>query len=75
MSDIRAAAARDHHRAAAEAGRQADQHRSQRDELVRSLRRDDPGRWTYKALSRAVGCSPELIAVIVRQPEEGHPHA
>lgn len=66
MSDSRAAAAREHHRAAANAGRVADQHREQRDRLIRQLRTDDPRRWTYSALARTVGCSPELIAHIVR---------
>lgn len=67
MSDARAAAAREHHRAAAESGRIADQHREQRDNLVRQLRREDPDRWSYPALARAVGCSPELIAHIVKR--------
>jgi len=38
----------------------------QRDQLVRQLRREDPEQWTYVALAQAVGCSPELIAVIVK---------
>jgi AraC-like DNA-binding protein len=66
VSDSRAAAARDHHRAAADAGRVADQHRRQRDRLILQLRAEDPRRWTYLALARAVGCSPELIAHVVR---------
>jgi hypothetical protein len=66
VSDARAAAARQHHQAAADAGRIADQHREQRDHLVRQLRREDPQVWTYPALARAVGCSPELIAHIVK---------
>lgn len=64
--DLRAAAAREHHRAAADAGVAADQHRRQRDELILRLRDEDPKRWTYSALARAVGCSPELIAHIIR---------
>lgn len=65
-SDARAAAARSHHLAAAEAGRVAEQHRDERDRLVRQLRADDPARWSYGALAKAVGCSPELIAHIVK---------
>ncbi len=64
--DVRAALARDHHQAATDAGSEADQHRAQRDQLVRQLRREDPDQWTYKALAAAVGCSPELIAFIVK---------
>jgi len=66
-SDARAQQAREHHEAAARALADADRHRDQRDQLVRSLRRDDPKRWTYLALAKAVGCSPELIAVIIKQ--------
>jgi AraC-like DNA-binding protein len=44
----------------------ADQHRRQRDRLILQLRAEDPRRWTYLALARAVGCSPELIAHVVR---------
>jgi AraC-like DNA-binding protein len=64
--DVRAALARDHHRAAGQSGEEADQHRVQRDQLVRQLRREDPDTWTYSALAKAVGCSPELVAVIVK---------
>lgn len=64
--DIRAEQAREHHREAAGLGEQAGRHREQRDRLVRQLRADDPQTWTYTALARAVGCSPELIAYIVR---------
>jgi AraC-like DNA-binding protein len=64
--DVRAALARDHHRAAAQSGEQADQHRVQRDQLVRQLRKEDPETWTYLALAKVVGCSPELVAVIVK---------
>lgn len=67
VSDARAQQAREHHRAALSALDSAARHREQRDELVRQLRRDDPARWTYPALAKAVGCSPELIAVIVKK--------
>lgn len=66
VSDIRAQQAREHHREAAGLTEQAARHREQRDRLVRLLRADDPERWTYPALAAAVGCSPELIAHIIR---------
>lgn len=47
----------------------ARRYREQRDRLVRLLRREDPGTWTLTKLAREVGCSKELIAHILRQPE------
>lgn len=47
---------------------QAGRHRAQRDQLVRQLRAEDPEYWTYPALARAVGCSPELVAYIIKHP-------
>jgi len=67
-SDARAQQAREHHEAAARALEEAARHREQRDALVRALRKEDPDRWSYKVLARTVGCSPELIAVILKQP-------
>lgn len=64
--DIRAQQAREHHRESTGFTEQAARHREQRDRLVRQLRADDPARWTYPALAAAVGCSPELIAHIIR---------
>ena len=64
--DNRAARAREEHRLAAESERLAGAHRAQRDHLVRQLRAEDPGRWSYRALAKAVDCSPELIAHIVK---------
>jgi len=58
--------ARESHRLAGEALRQAEQYRDQRDRLIRLLRAEDPKRWTYPALAAAVGCSPELVAAIVK---------
>lgn len=58
--------AREHHRESAKAGDLAARHREQRDHLVRQLRAADPARWTYAALAKAVDCSPELIAYIVK---------
>jgi hypothetical protein len=40
--------------------------RTARDELVRQLRSQDPNHWTYARLGREIGCSAELIALIVR---------
>lgn len=65
-SDARAQQARKHHAAAQGADTKAAQHREQRDQLVRALRGEDPVRWTYGALAKTVGCSPELIALIVK---------
>lgn len=65
-SDPRAQQAREHHRAKARDEESARLHKEQRDRLVRELRAEDPVRWTYPALAAAVGCSPELIAAIVK---------
>lgn len=67
VSDARAQQAREHHRRSIDAGEVATQHRRQRDRLVRRLRVEDPDRWTYRALAKAVGCSEELIAAIVKE--------
>jgi hypothetical protein len=64
--DIRAQQAREHHRESLGLSEQSAQHRQQRDQLVRQLRADDPGTWSYTALAKAVGCSPELIAYIIK---------
>lgn len=44
----------------------AARHRDQRDDLIRRLRAEDPTTWSYGALARAVGISPELVAAIVK---------
>ncbi len=64
--DARAALARQYHQASINSGEEAGQHRAQRDQLIRQLRAEDPLTWTYDALAKAVGCSPELIAYIVK---------
>jgi AraC-like DNA-binding protein len=66
VSDARAQQAREHHRAQLAQEESARRHRDQRDRLVKQLRREDPVRWTYPALAGAVGCSPELIAAIIK---------
>jgi len=66
--DIRAQQAREHHRLSDDLTGQAARHRAQRDQLIRQLRAEDPDAWTYPALARAVGCSPELVAHIIKTP-------
>ena len=65
-SDARAQQAREHHRAASYAEQDAARHRDVRDQLVRSLRAEDPTHWTYRALAGAVGCDPQLIRWILK---------
>jgi hypothetical protein len=63
-SDIRAAQAREQHRLYLTAEQRADQHREQRNRLVRALREDNPGRWTYARISAEVGIGVELVKAI-----------
>lgn len=63
MADARATLAREEHRLA---GQCAGQHRAVRDRLIRELRAENPARWTYPVLAEAVGCSPELVAAVVK---------
>lgn len=67
--ETRARLAHDHHQAAAQCDQESAWYRGQRDTLVRELRADDPGRWTYRELADHVGCSPELIARIIKTTE------
>jgi ribosome-binding protein aMBF1 (putative translation factor) len=62
--DSRAAEARRHHQAAQESRRRAAQHLAQRDALVRALYAE--GGWSYATLAKAVDCTPELIAKIIK---------
>ena len=64
--DVRPSQARAAHAAAMRLEDQAGEQRAKRDALVRSLRAEDPGTWSYGKLAKAVGCSPELIAYVVR---------
>lgn len=64
--DIRAQQAREHHRKLSAASALAERHRVQRNRLIRELRAADPATWTYPALAKAVGCSPELVAAVVK---------
>lgn len=66
MSDPRAAQAREAHRLARQTDALAGQHRATRDRLIRELRAEDPKRWTWPALAKAVGCTPELAAAIAK---------
>lgn len=67
MSDPRAAQAREAQRLSREADKLGAQHREVRDRIVRELRAEDPKRWTYTALARAVGITPELVSAIVHR--------
>lgn len=70
-----AALARSHHRASLASAEQAKTEREARNRAVRALRAQDPQRWTYGALAAAVGCSRELIAVIITgHTNRGGPH-
>ncbi|WP_374454247.1 hypothetical protein [Nocardioides sp.] len=66
-ADARAARARELHRKALEADQLAAQSRAERDRLLLQLRAEDPRRWSYTTLAQAVGCSRELIALVVRR--------
>lgn len=69
--DIRVQQAREHHARSLERAAEAGREREQRDRLIRQVRDDDPARWSYGALAKAVGCSRELVAYIIagrRQP-------
>ena len=66
MSDPRAAQAREAHRLSKETDALAARHREQRNHLIRLLRAEDPVLWTYPALAKAVGITPELAAAIVK---------
>lgn len=72
VSDPRAVAAREANRDALQAEANASRLRRIRDENVRALRRDDPKRWTYDVLARAIGTSPETIAVIIKGDPRKH---
>jgi len=65
--DIKVQQAREHHARSLEKEAEAGREREQRDRLIRQIRDDNPARWSYSALARAVGCSRELIAYIVAE--------
>lgn len=66
MADPRAVQAREANRLAGDHSVLAQQYRDRRNRLVRQLRGEDPQRWTYTALAKAVGISPEMAAAIVK---------
>ena len=66
-SDPLAARAAELHAKALAADAEAARYRAERDEIIDRLRRAEPERWSYTALARALGCSRELIAQIVRR--------
>ena len=57
------------HRKAVEVDELAARKRAERDALIRQLREEDPQRWSYGALAAAIGCSRELIALVVKRAE------
>lgn len=59
-------AARRLHQEALAAVALAAERRKGRDQLIRMARADDPVYWTHERLGKAVGLSPEMIAVILR---------
>ncbi len=64
--DVRSvvAQAREQHRLYLAAEQRADQHREQRNRLIRALRLEDPARWTYGAIAAEVGIGVELARAI-----------
>ena len=73
--DARAEMAHEHHEAATTAKHRADLHRQRRDAYVLELRTEDPVRWSYAQLARAVGCSKTLIRQILEHEEKATPTA
>ena len=67
VSDLKAARARELHGQASEAEGRAADLRAERDRLIRQLRAEDEKRWSYGALAKAIGCSRELIAQVVKR--------
>lgn len=67
VSDSRAARARELHAKAAEADQAAARYRAERDRLIHQLRDEDPSRWSYGALAEVLGCSRELVALVVKR--------
>ena len=58
------------HRASISDTTRASERRAARDELIVQLRTQDPSTWTYARLGAELGCSPELIALIMRKSAE-----
>ena len=67
INDPLAARARDLQIRAVAAEKTAARLRAERDQTILELRRRDPQLWSYGKLSKTIGCSRELIALIVRK--------
>lgn len=59
-------AAREHHQRASSMLGMYRHHLQKRDELIRELRASNPREWTYAKISETIGCSPELVAKIIK---------
>lgn len=68
LEDSRLQQARTAHRDSIEFTANADRRRAARDKRIREVRAADPKKWSYAAIAKAVGCSPELVAYIVKNP-------
>lgn len=62
--DVRVAQARRHQEAAVAAREAAQREAAQRDHMVRMLYAE--GTWSYSALAKAIGLTPELVAKIIK---------
>lgn len=71
MSDTRLRMARHAHDLSREREQHAVQYRQQRDRYIREIWASDRAAWTYEKLAKAIGCSPELIAHIVKKDTTG----
>ena len=58
--------AREAHLAAKDAEQMSRQKHARRNELVRQLRDSDPKYYTHERLAKILRCSPEAVAVILR---------
>lgn len=67
ISDARLARARELHRKAAEAEELAARLRAERDSLIKRLRTEDPEKWSYGSLAAGIGCSRELVALVIKR--------
>lgn len=63
----------EHHRASEAAKMAGFHHRAKRDRLVHELRSSDPKKWTHLQLATELGCSEELVALILRKPAPADP--
>ena len=66
MSNTRLVMAQRAHDLANSSDRQAARYREQRDRAIREIWENERESWTYAKLAARIGCSPELIAHIVK---------